>query len=137
MAEFSEKITEVSDVQTLDELRDKLQENLDMIQRFIDGITGQRLEPWTAVLRDGSVEMTGDLVIDSAGITMKRGYEESGLRLLDTGVMESKSASSSWRPVRDQREREDVTDDRALNTIFTNASNKEIEVYIQVQIGGS
>lgn len=126
MGEFSEKISEITGQESLDELKHKLKENFDMLQRLVDGLTGQRLEDWTPVQRDGSVHMTGDLTIDGAVLKLKDsdGINEISIRRGGDGTLEHKDGvNASWTSVYDP-EYEDVTSSRALDTVYRNKNKK-------------
>jgi len=136
MANRSLQLLDVSGVQSIEDLVNLLQENFEVIKLLIDGLTGERLEDWTPVLRSGIVKMTGDLQIDGAGVKLINGDQSASLRMTTTGVLETQNADKSWRHVRDERAREDVTSDRAFDEVYTNGSNREMEVYVQIQVGG-
>ena len=126
MAEFSEKITEITGLEDLDELKSKLRENFDMLQRLVDGLTGQRVEDWTPVRRDGTVTMTGSLIIDGGSLTLRDsdGVNEISIRRGLDGALEHRDGvNANFTPVYDP-EYEDVTSDRALDTVYRNKNKK-------------
>ena len=118
---------DMSGARTLEELQQVLNDNFDALKLLIDGLTGERLEPWTPVLRDGSVEMTGDLVIRGA-VTMKpaTGDEYTSLRRGADGTLEHKDAVDAvYTPVYDP-EYKDVTSDRALDKVYKNKNKHRL-----------
>lgn len=128
MAEFSEKISEITGQESFDELKHKAKENFDMLQRFIEGITGQRLEDWTAVLRDGSVAMSGDLELKGGSLKLKDldGINEISIRRGGDGALEHKDGiDASFTPIYDP-EYKDVTNDRALDVVYKNKSKHRL-----------
>jgi len=68
MANLTERLTEIVGNETHDQLKRKLKENIATLQRIIDELTGQRIEDWTPVRRDGSVSMKGDLILDGGSL---------------------------------------------------------------------
>ena len=137
MSNKSLQLHDVTTARSFEELRQVLRDNFEALRILIDGLTGERLESWTPVLRDGSVSMTGNLTMEEAAVKFQTGDEVGELRLHKDGYLQNRESSSDWQRVRAERTREDRTDDRALDTVYTNGTKKEIEVYIQVQIGGS
>lgn len=133
MAQFSEKIAEITGQESTDELKQKLKENFDMLQRFIEGITGQRLEDWTAVQRDGSIEMSGDLSLVGGSLKIKSsdGLEETAWRRGSDGTLEHKDGvDTAFSSVYDP-EYKNVTSSRALDKVY---KNKNKTRYCQITV---
>jgi hypothetical protein len=135
VAELSEKIVEITGRESNDELRRKLKENFDMLQRLIDGLTGQRLEDWTPIRRDGSVAMTGNLNLEGGSVTLKSadGTSEISLRRGGDGTLEHRDAvDANFTPIYDP-EYKDVTSSRALDVVYKN-KNKHRSCQITLKL---
>lgn len=118
---------DISGARSLEDLKRLLQDNFETLKLLVDGLTGERLEDWTPVLRDGSVEMTGDLVVRGS-VTMKpsTGNEYVSLRRGPDGTLEHKdSVDAAFTPVYDA-EYKDVTNNRALDTVYKNKNKQRL-----------
>ena len=100
MAEFSEKLVDIKGNEKLEDLLVVLRENFDTIQRIFDGLTGQRLEAWTPVRRDGQVKMTGNLELRGGQLRVSsissKGENMAGLRRDKDGYWEYSHDCETW-----------------------------------------
>lgn len=122
MSSKSLQLLEIDGAKDLEELKRLLRENFESIKLLMDGLTGERLEDWTPVLRDGSVSMTGDLSILGGSLKLKdsAGSDEVAWRSGGGGVLEHRdNVSAEYTPVYDP-EYHDVTDERELDTVYKN-----------------
>ena len=128
MSEKALQLLDVTNAQDMEELKLFLADNFEALRNLIDGLTGERLEEWTPVLRDGSVQMTGDLVIKGGSITLKddEGVNEISLRRGGDGAIEHRDGvNSDWTPIYDAEYR-DVTSDRALDKVYKNGNKQRM-----------
>jgi hypothetical protein len=100
VAEFSEKLVDIRGNEKLEELLVVLRENFDTIQRIFDGLTGQRLESWTPIRRDGQTKMTGNLELRGGQIRVSslsaKGENMAGLRRDKNGYWEYSHDCKTW-----------------------------------------
>lgn len=100
MADFSEKLVDIRGNEKLEELLGVLRENFDMIQRIFDGLTGQRMEDWTPVRRDGQTKMIGNLELRGGQLRVSslssKGENMAGLRRDKDGYWEYSHDCTTW-----------------------------------------
>ena len=70
MSELSTKLEPINGNESVDELLIKLRDNNVRLQQILDVLTGERLEDWTPVRRDGTVSMTNDLNIHGGKVNV-------------------------------------------------------------------
>jgi len=99
MANKSLQLFDVETFEGIDQLKAALRENFEALRIIIDGLTGERLEDWTPVSRDGSVSMINDLTI--AGGTVKistdaTSVNRAGVRGDKDGLFSYSHDSDTW-----------------------------------------
>lgn len=122
------QLSDLRHIKTIDDLVRAVNDNFEAIKLLMDGLTGERLESWTPVARDGSITMTGDLTLVGGSLKVQNsaGTSETSIRLGGDGTLEHRdNVNADYTSVYDP-EYKDVTSDRALDTVYKNKNKHRL-----------